>query len=147
MSRVPLHFGGGPVSIRLRSLDHCARRVRQIWQFRVRALLGVSVGAGDVRPAELLAGLDHPGGTQRSAICPSRQRLTLPACSRQTEIDSMQFVERSVRARVGGTPSRSPVSVSCRPSRRPAAAPGWVRSSSLAKESRAASASIADPAC
>ncbi|WP_425293773.1 hypothetical protein, partial [Mycobacterium pseudokansasii] len=41
---------------------------------------------------------------QRSAICPSRQRLTFPACSRHTEIiDSMQFVERSVRASVGGT--------------------------------------------
>jgi hypothetical protein len=44
----------------------------------------------------------------------------------------MAFVERSVRARVGGTPRRSTVSVSCRPSRRLAAAPGWVRSSSLA---------------
>ena len=51
-----------------------------------------------------------PAAHQRSAICPSRQRLTLPACSRQTEIiDSMQFVERSVRARVGGTPRRSTV--------------------------------------
>ena len=29
MSRVPWNFGGGPVSIRLRSPDHCARRVRQ----------------------------------------------------------------------------------------------------------------------
>ena len=27
MSRVPWNFGGGPVSIRLRSPDHCARRV------------------------------------------------------------------------------------------------------------------------
>ncbi len=37
-----------------------------------------------------------PAAHQRSAIWPSRQRLTLPACSRQTEsIDSMQFVERS----------------------------------------------------
>jgi hypothetical protein len=74
-----------------------------------------------------------PAAHQGSAICPSRQRLTLPVWSRQTEIvDSMQFVERSVRARVGGTPSRSTVSVSCGPSRRLAAAPGWVRSSSAA---------------
>ncbi|MFC9841258.1 extradiol ring-cleavage dioxygenase, partial [Rhodococcus sp. NPDC127530] len=30
MSRAPWNFGGGPVSFRLRSPDHCARRVRQI---------------------------------------------------------------------------------------------------------------------
>src|SRR5258708_3967116 len=36
----------------------------------------------------------------------------------------MQFVERSVRARVGGAPSHSTVSVSCRASRRLVAAPG-----------------------
>lgn len=36
---------------------------------------------------------------QRSANCPSGQRLTLAACSRHTEIiDSTQFVERNVRA-------------------------------------------------
>ena len=46
MSRVPLNFGGGPVSIRLRSPRHCARRVRQVRRIRVRALLGVPVGAG-----------------------------------------------------------------------------------------------------
>ena len=45
-SRVPWNFGGGPVSIRLRSPRHCARRVRQVRRIRVRALLGVSVGAG-----------------------------------------------------------------------------------------------------
>jgi hypothetical protein len=39
-------------------------------------------------------------------------------------IDSMQLVERKVRARVGGTPRRSTVSVSARPSRRLPAAPG-----------------------
>ncbi len=32
MSRVPWNFGGGPVSIRLRSPDHCARRVRHVWR-------------------------------------------------------------------------------------------------------------------
>ena len=47
MSRVPLNFGGGPVSFRLRSPRHCARRVRQIRQHRVRELLGVWSGAGD----------------------------------------------------------------------------------------------------
>ncbi len=31
----------------------------------------------DVDTAELVASLDHAGGDQRSAICPSRQRLTL----------------------------------------------------------------------
>src|SRR6476620_4677356 len=66
-----------------------------------------------------------PAAHQRSAICPSRERLTLSACSRHTEIiDSMQFVDLNVRARVGGTPRRSTVSVWSRPSRRLAAAPG-----------------------
>ena len=47
---------------------------------------------------------------QRSAICPSRQRLTLRAWSRQMAIiDSIALVERRVRARVGGTPRRSTV--------------------------------------
>jgi hypothetical protein len=66
-----------------------------------------------------------PAAHQRSAICPSRQRLTLPDFDRQIEIiDSMALVERSVRASVGGTPSRRTVSVSARPSRRLAAADG-----------------------
>jgi hypothetical protein len=84
---------------------------------------------------------------QRNGICPSRQRFTLAACSRHTEIiDSMVLVDRSVRANVGGTPRRSTVSVSDRPSRRLAPAPGWVRSSSFARASRAASASSAESA-
>jgi hypothetical protein len=70
-----------------------------------------------VDAAELLAGLAIPAAQQRIAIRPSRQRLTLLACSRHTEIiDSMALVERSVRASVGGTPRRSTVSVSSRPS-------------------------------
>ena len=88
-----------------------------------------------------------PAAHQRSAIRPSRQRLTLLACSRHTEIiDSMALVERSIRASVGGTPRRSTVRVSSRPSRRLAAAPGWVRSNSLARASSVASASSAEPA-
>ena len=80
-----------------------------------------------VDAAELLAGSTIPAAHQRSAICPSRQRLTLLACSPQTEIiDSMQFVERTVRAGVGGTPNRNTGSVSSRPSRTLAAAPGAV---------------------
>jgi len=63
---------------------------------------------------------------------------------RQIEIiDSMQFVLRRVRARVGGTPRRSTVNVSARPSRRLPAAPGWVCSNSLASASSWASAMIA----
>jgi hypothetical protein len=66
-----------------------------------------------------------PAAHQRSAICPSRQRLTFALRTRQIEIiDSMALVERSVRASVGGTSRRSTVSVSSRPSRRLAAAPG-----------------------
>ena len=58
-----------------------------------------------VDPAELLAASTIPAAHQRNAICPSRQRLTLTACSRHTEIiDSMALVERSVRARVGARP-------------------------------------------
>src|SRR3954463_2244241 len=56
-----------------------------------------------------------PAAHQRSAICPSRQRLTLAEWARQMEIMlSMALVERSVRASVGGTPSRSTVRVSQR---------------------------------
>ncbi len=102
-----------------------------------------------VDAAELAAGLDHPGGApaQRSAIWPSRQRLTFLAWSRQIEIiDSIALVDRSVRASVGGTPRRSTVRVSVRPSRRLPAAPGWVLSSSLASASSSAWASSAEPA-
>ena len=44
-------------------------------------------------------------------------------------IDSIAFVERNVRARVGGTSSRLMVSVSARPSRSEPAAPGCAFSS------------------
>ncbi|VBA34990.1 hypothetical protein LAUMK35_05838 [Mycobacterium pseudokansasii] len=58
----------------------------------------------------------------------------------------MVLVERTVRARAGGTPRRSTVSVSSSPSRRDAAAPGWVRSNSVANACSAAWASNADSA-
>src|SRR4051795_10913918 len=58
-------------------------------------------------------------------------------------IDSIALVERRVRARVGGTSSRSTVRVSVRPSRRLAAALGWVLSSSRASALSWASASRA----
>ncbi|MFZ2175680.1 MAG: hypothetical protein WAW17_16910, partial [Rhodococcus sp. (in: high G+C Gram-positive bacteria)] len=41
MSRVPWNFGGGPMSIRLRSPDHCVPQVRQVWPSRPRARRGV----------------------------------------------------------------------------------------------------------
>ncbi len=47
MSQVPWNFGGGPVSIRLRSPRYCARRARQVRRFHVRELLGVTIGGGD----------------------------------------------------------------------------------------------------
>jgi hypothetical protein len=56
------------------------------------------------------------------------------------------FVERSVLARVGGTPSRRTVSVSAMPSRRLAAAPGWVLPSSRASSANSAPACSADSA-
>ncbi len=58
-----------------------------------------------VDAAELFAALDHDVGEPATATGPSRQRSTSAASSRHTEIiDSMQFVERSVRASVGGLP-------------------------------------------
>ena len=49
-----------------------------------------------------------PAAHQRSAMVPFCQFLTLAEWVRAIEIiDSMQFVERSVRARVGGMPRRS----------------------------------------
>lgn len=114
LSRVPWNFGGGPVSIRLRSPGHCALQVRR---FRVRVQRGLlgrcrwPLTRRNCLPASTM-----PAAHQRSAICPSRQRLTLLACSRQTEIiDSMALGERSVRASVGATPNRSDVDV-CAPS-------------------------------
>jgi hypothetical protein len=51
----------------------------------------------------------------------AHQRVTLLPCSRQIEIiDLMAFVLHSVRASVGRPPRQSTVSVSGRPSRRPA---------------------------
>ena len=47
LSRVPWNFGGGPVSIRLRSPDHCARRVRQIGRTHAQERRAVPRGAGD----------------------------------------------------------------------------------------------------
>jgi hypothetical protein len=92
-----------------------------------------------VDAAELGGCLAIPAATQRRTLCPSRQRLTLVAWSRQMAIiDSMLLVLGSVRARVGGTPRRRMVSVSVRPSRKDAAAPGWERSSSRASFSSSA---------
>src|SRR5665648_762858 len=66
-----------------------------------------------------------PAAHQRSAMLPFCQFFTLAEWVRAMEIiDSMQLVERSVRARVGDTPRRSTVRVSDRPSRRLPAALG-----------------------
>jgi hypothetical protein len=66
-----------------------------------------------------------PAAHHLSAICPSRQRLTLVEWSRQISIiDSTALVDRNVRAKVGGTPRRVIVSVSDKPSRKLLAAPG-----------------------
>ncbi len=47
MSRVPWNFGGGPVSIRLRSPDQCGRRVRHSRRSGVRVPRGARASAGD----------------------------------------------------------------------------------------------------
>jgi len=86
-----------------------------------------------VDAAELLAGLDQAGGAPAQGNVSVLQFFTLAEWLRQMEIvDSMQLVLRRVRAWVGGTPKRSTVNVSLRPSRRLPAAPGWVCSHSRA---------------
>ena len=66
-----------------------------------------------------------PAAHQRSAIVLFCQFFTFVEWLRTIEIiDSMQLVERSVRASAGETPRRSTVSVSVRPSRKLPAAPG-----------------------
>lgn len=75
MSRVPWNFGGGPVSIRLRSPDHCARRVRHVRQLRVRGLLAVSAGAGG----------RSPGGTACRPR-PSRRRTSAAPSARPASV-------------------------------------------------------------
>ena len=74
MSRVPWNFGGGPVSIRLRSPDHCAPQVRQIRRTRVPARRAVSAGAGD-RSHVGTACRPRPSRPRTSAA-PSARRAT-----------------------------------------------------------------------
>jgi len=126
MSRVPWNFGGGPVSIRLRSPDHCARLgPTDSANSRSSAVRSVGRCRCPLTRRNCLPASIIPAAHQRNAICPSRPRFRLAACSRHTEIiDSMVLVDRSVRANVVGTPRRSTVSVSDRPSRRLAPAPG-----------------------
>ena len=66
-----------------------------------------------------------PAAAQRNTISPSRQRFTVDACSRTISIiDSIGFVENTVFNNGPRTPSLVTVSVSSRPSRSDAAAPG-----------------------
>jgi hypothetical protein len=84
-----------------------------------------------VDPAELGAGFGHTSGA------PAQRHLSIPPAFDVAGVVatisimlSTQLVLRKVRARVGGTLRRSTVSVSSKPSRKEAAAPGWVWSSS-----------------
>src|SRR5512144_1278260 len=100
-----------------------------------------------VDTAELLAGFEHPGGAPAQRHLSVAPVLDVSGVVPAYQImDSIALVERSVRARVGGTPSRSTVSVSSSPSRRLAAAPGWVVSSARARVSSCAAASSAESA-
>ncbi len=70
MSRVPWNLGGSPVSIRLRSPDHRAPPGPTDSADWARVRRGASAGAVTIDPAELPAGLDHPGrerGSEASA--------------------------------------------------------------------------------
>lgn len=136
LSRVPWNFGGGPwrqatpwsvwqvggVGARSRCRARAAGRVvRWVWPLTRR----------NWRRAWVM-----PAAHQRRAMSWSRQRLTLRAWSRPISImDSIAFVERIVRCRVGCIRRASTVSVSAIPSRRLAAADGWVESRSLANSS------------
>ncbi len=148
MSRVPWNFGGGHEPQAALTLLIC--RIGSDSLARRHAVEG-GPQSGQVQvavdAAELLAGFDHAGGA------PAQRHLPVPpafdvagvvTADRDHRLDAL--VLRSVRANVGGTSRRSTVRVSARPSRRLAAAPGWVLSSSLASASSCASASSAEPA-
>jgi hypothetical protein len=88
---------------------------------RVLAELGLQrlTQPGQVQMTDDPPELPWPGPSRpRTSAGPSsRHRLTFLAWSRQTEIiDSIASVERNVLASIGGTSSRSTVSVSDRPS-------------------------------
>ena len=71
---------------------------------------------------------------QRSAIFPLRQRFTLRWTSRVPSLsDPIGLVDLQVLSSAGERPRREIVSVSPRPSRMLAAAPGWASSSELAR--------------
>jgi hypothetical protein len=60
-----------------------------------------------VDAAEMVIGLEHPGGGPAQRHLPSCERLTFLECFLPVSIDdSIGLVERRVRGRVGGTPSR-----------------------------------------
>jgi len=114
-------------------------------------LIGRMVGAGllerrpDGRDARLtrlhLTGLGQRLVTELSeGHLPRLRELT------RRGVELIALVERRVRARDGGTSRRSTVRVSAIPSRRLAAAEGWVLSSSRASTLSSASASNAERA-
>ena len=81
-----------------------------------------------------------PAAIQRSTICPSCQRLTLAAWSRQISIiDSMQFVTAQRPGQGGRHAEPADGQGLGQPfPQADAAAPGWERSSSRASASRSA---------
>src|SRR6266536_3158123 len=90
---------------------------------------------------KLLWASARPAAVQRMRMSPERQRLTLRWVSRTVPIiDSMGFVEQSVRLSAPLTPRRVSVSVSSSPSLSDPAASGWLRSSIRSSALSAASA-------
>jgi hypothetical protein len=69
--------------------------------------------------------------------CAARSRSS-SAIQHANDNTQIEFVDRNVRASVGGTPNRVMVRVSASPSRRLVAAPGWERFSSRASASNSA---------
>jgi hypothetical protein len=82
-----------------------------------------------------------PAAVQRRHMSPFCQRLTLRLVARQIAIiDSIGFVEDNVFQSCSWTPRRYNVTVSARPSRSDAAAPGCECASSPASASKGSSA-------
>jgi hypothetical protein len=75
--------------------------------------------------AELGGGLDHAGGAAGQGhlpVAPAFDLGRVDAADGEQALNAV--VDNSVLARVGGTPIRGTMSVSCRPSRSDAATPG-----------------------
>jgi transposase len=107
-----------------------------------QAGVAATTGARRLGPqgASCAAGLPapRPCSSLRGRPRPPRRLTPSQPADNATPALNLSSVDRNVRARVGGTPSRPIVRVSASPSRSDPAAPGWERSSSRASASSSA---------